>query len=104
MDILTTKEFIKFYQRSFKTAKKGPWTVHYTLGSSDTKVGLSVSKKVFKRAIKRNKTKRHLKEWLRQEPLKLGAFNIILNQPLDLTPEALGVAKTQLLTLLQGLK
>ena len=104
MLILTTKEFIKFYQGTFKTAKLGPWTVHYTLGSPETKVGLSVSKRVFKRAVKRNKVKRYLKVWLSLEPLKAGQYNIILTKALDFTPAALTTAQSQLLTLLRGLK
>lgn len=104
MLILTTKEFVKFYAGTFKTAKKGPWTVHYTLGTDEAKVGLSVSKKVFKRAVKRNKTKRQLKAWLQSEALKEGSYNIILTQSLAFTPEALAAAKSQLLGLLHSLK
>ena len=104
MLILTTKEFEQLYQKPFKTAKKGLWTVHYILGTPAPKIGLSVSKRVFKRAVKRNKTKRNLKEWLRKEPIPNGSYNIILNQPLNFKPESLLLAKTQLLSLIQGLK
>jgi ribonuclease P protein component len=104
MVILTTSEFTKFYQTTYKVAKKGPWLVHYTLGTPEAKIGLSVSKKVFKRAVKRNKTKRYLKEWLRHEVIPQGNYNIILNKSLDFTPVELLKVKSELLALLQGLK
>lgn len=103
MKTLTTKDFTKFYQGSFKKRSLGPWLVHYREASLEAKVGLSVSTKVYKRAVKRNKIKRLLRIWLKEAELANLELNIILTKSLILQEKELLTAKKELFQLLKNL-
>lgn len=104
MDILTTKEFKTFYQGSFKKTSQGALLAHYKVLTGSGKVGISVPKKLYKQAYKRNKLKRVIREWFKESKVENLEINIIITKSLILQDKALDELKTQLFQLLKQIK
>lgn len=105
METLTTKEFRKFYEKSFKKMTSVNFTIHFRK-QEVSKIGYSVSKKNHKLAVERNRIKRLLKAWIAESGAELASMelNLIVSKPLNLQDKSLILLKEELITLLKKIK
>jgi ribonuclease P protein component len=102
MKILSTKQFQDFYKNSYKKRSSNYFLLHFSL-SSQAEVGLSIPKKIYKQAVKRNKIKRILKPFLKDLNLPSLRINIILTKAIDLKDKDINHLKADLKTLIASI-
>ena len=79
---LTTKEFLDVFKKGEKKHNSF-FLLVYTKNDKKVKVGVSIPKKIFKKAVDRNKTKRIIFNLLKKNHLlpKKGYFVFVLKKP-----------------------